>query len=268
MNNDILRQVQLCCLEIFKDIDKICRENKIEYSLCGGSVIGAMLYEGFIPWDDDIDLMMDRNNYEKFLEIYPKLCKKNYKVVNFNTIEASKVPALFSRVVDLNTEIVENLGNQIEKIGNVFVDVTVFDNISSKINYKLKDIYRHYIYSYYYKKNNLVPGTKWKKIIYSLLKNNIREDKLKKMYVKYDLHMKRNKDKKTKYITEMLGTIFPGKLYTKNIFADYENIKFEDMNARIVKDYKEYLYQRYGRREFTKDNKSGVHSHILSFKRK
>ncbi|MBQ4417898.1 MAG: LicD family protein, partial [Butyrivibrio sp.] len=48
------------CLAIAKDIDRVCTKYGIRYSLCGGSVIGAHLYRGFIPWDDDIDLMMTR----------------------------------------------------------------------------------------------------------------------------------------------------------------------------------------------------------------
>ena len=70
MNQELLKRVQKDCLEIMIDIDKVCRENNIDYSLCGGSVIGAMLYNGFIPWDDDIDIMMTRKNYEKFLKLY------------------------------------------------------------------------------------------------------------------------------------------------------------------------------------------------------
>ena len=64
-----LLQVQKCCLGIVDDIDRVCRKNGISYSLCGGSVIGAMVYGGYIPWDDDIDLMMTRENYDRFVRI-------------------------------------------------------------------------------------------------------------------------------------------------------------------------------------------------------
>ena len=54
-------------LSIIKDINKIFEGHGIEYSLCGGSLIGAVRENGFIPWDDDIDIMVDRKNYEKIL---------------------------------------------------------------------------------------------------------------------------------------------------------------------------------------------------------
>lgn len=53
-----LRQLQLKCLEILDIVVKICTEHDIKYSLCGASVVGAHLYKGFLPWDDDIDLEM------------------------------------------------------------------------------------------------------------------------------------------------------------------------------------------------------------------
>lgn len=59
-----LRELQLKCLEILDIVVKICIEHDIKFSLCG-SVVGAHLYKGFLPWDDDIDIMMPRDNYNK-----------------------------------------------------------------------------------------------------------------------------------------------------------------------------------------------------------
>ena len=67
-----LRQLQLKCLEMLDVVDRICKEHNIKYSLCGGSVVGAHLYNGVLPWDDDIDLMMTRENYNQFLSIAEK----------------------------------------------------------------------------------------------------------------------------------------------------------------------------------------------------
>ena len=51
-----LRHLQLVILHIMKDIDALCAKNNIEYSLNGGSAIGAIRHKGFIPWDDDLDI--------------------------------------------------------------------------------------------------------------------------------------------------------------------------------------------------------------------
>lgn len=67
LNVQQIRQIQL---EILDDIHRFCTENGIRYSLCGGSIIGAVRHKGYIPWDDDIDLMMPRTDYERFKSLY------------------------------------------------------------------------------------------------------------------------------------------------------------------------------------------------------
>ena len=64
--NSKIREIQLECLKILDITHRICVENAIQYSLCGGSVVGAHLYKGCLPWDDDIDIMMTRENYNRF----------------------------------------------------------------------------------------------------------------------------------------------------------------------------------------------------------
>ncbi len=64
-----LRQAQLIMLRLLKVIDHICRENNIEYWLDGGTLLGAVRHKGFIPWDDDIDIAMMRDDFNRFMEL-------------------------------------------------------------------------------------------------------------------------------------------------------------------------------------------------------
>ncbi len=63
-----LRQCQLVMLRMLKIFDHLCTRHNIEYFLTGGSLLGAVRHQGFIPWDDDLDVGMTRNNYEKFVQ--------------------------------------------------------------------------------------------------------------------------------------------------------------------------------------------------------
>jgi lipopolysaccharide cholinephosphotransferase len=63
-----LRQCQLVMLRMLKIFDYLCKKHQIEYFLTGGSLLGAIRHQGFIPWDDDIDVGMTRDNYEKFVK--------------------------------------------------------------------------------------------------------------------------------------------------------------------------------------------------------
>ena len=76
MKEMTLRELQLFSLEIMKDIHTFCMEHHILYSLLDGSLIGAARHKGFIPWDDDIDIIMRRPDYELFCNSYKS---ENYK---------------------------------------------------------------------------------------------------------------------------------------------------------------------------------------------
>ena len=65
----VLRQAQLVMLRMLKIIDYICRKHDISYWMCSGTLLGAVRHKGFIPWDDDLDICMIREDYERFVEI-------------------------------------------------------------------------------------------------------------------------------------------------------------------------------------------------------
>lgn len=74
-------------LSAMKDIDKICRENGLRYYLHAGTLLGALNHKGFIPWDDDVDISMMRDDYEKFLHIVQEQYTDIYFIDNFQTNE-------------------------------------------------------------------------------------------------------------------------------------------------------------------------------------
>jgi len=67
-----LQEIQQASLEILKEFHSFCVANDIKYSLAYGTLIGAIRHKGFIPWDDDVDVMMGRDDFEKFFALYPK----------------------------------------------------------------------------------------------------------------------------------------------------------------------------------------------------
>ena len=72
-------------LGILKKFDSICKENGLEYSLAYGTMLGAIRHKGFIPWDDDIDIMMPREDYEKLLAVWDQSAPKEYILQNTRT---------------------------------------------------------------------------------------------------------------------------------------------------------------------------------------
>lgn len=264
---EFLPLIQNCCLGIAKEIDAVCRNNDILYSLCGGSVIGGYLFQGFIPWDDDVDLMMTRQNYDKFVEVFPKCGTKRYRLLNYKTERKASVPTLFSRVEDLETEVTEKIAGHIRK-GHVFVDITVMDNVTAKWAHWADFFYGSYVYVKLYQCNGMIPGTGWKRKIFHLFARTDEEKELLKIYEKYENHCKKDRNKKTKYCAELMSAAYSGLLYERKIFDDYMDIPFEDTRFMVVSKYKDYLRMRYGDREFTREvpQNQQFNSHIIDFK--
>lgn len=85
ISDDELKQLQACFLEILKDIDRVCEENNICYMAAGGTCLGSVRHKGFIPWDDDVDLLMPRKDLKKFIEIFDRTLSDKYEITSPNT---------------------------------------------------------------------------------------------------------------------------------------------------------------------------------------
>ena len=90
-------QLQETVLALGVQLDKICRKHDIKYSLGFGSLIGAVRHQGFIPWDDDLDFLMPRRDYERFVRVAPAELPPHYKLQNFR-VDGSK--RYVTRLVD------------------------------------------------------------------------------------------------------------------------------------------------------------------------
>ena len=82
-----VKDVQNVLIEMMKDIDELCRKNNIEYVLTGGSTLGAIRHGGFIPWDDDLDIAMMRDQYKKFIKVLKTQLSDKYV---FHCFEVNK----------------------------------------------------------------------------------------------------------------------------------------------------------------------------------
>ena len=78
MNKEILRKVQLTQLELLKEFSRICEENHLRYTLEAGTLLGAVRHGGFIPWDDDVDVSMPREDYDRFFAIASEMKNSDF----------------------------------------------------------------------------------------------------------------------------------------------------------------------------------------------
>lgn len=124
-NKKVLRTCQLKQLQILKEIDKICQRHQITYWLDNGSLLGAVRHKGFIPWDDDMDIVMPMEDYRRFLSVAQQELPENLFVQTKETDKTVIHP--ITKVRDLNTFYIEagdDLNAEYQK--GIFVDITPF----------------------------------------------------------------------------------------------------------------------------------------------
>ena len=133
-----LEKVHRANLSLLKEIDRICRKYKISYMLDSGTLLGAVRHQGFIPWDDDVDLAFTRSNYEMFLKVAPRELPDGMSLLKPEDIRGGKVFYDFTaRVIYDNSRVHED-NEQMQfyegKLNHLWVDLFVLDRLpDSKI---------------------------------------------------------------------------------------------------------------------------------------
>lgn len=251
MNENEVRLIQLKCIEILNIVDNICRKYNIKYSLCGGSVVGAYLYQGCLPWDDDIDLMMTRENYNRFLEVVINELPEGFSVHNYQLSDVYWSP--FTKIVNDNTTIVQQDGT----VSGVFLDITVYDKIPNDWREKI-DIFLWKISQVVFigKINSKRP----KDVIRNFILSVFFKDK--KKYLRFfQKQVEKNGNTENYHYSELFGAFCNTKPYDSKIFEEYSEIKFENKNYMIVKDYVKYLETRYERTDFREPKEKQIAPH-------
>ena len=123
-----IRDVQQALLEMMDDFHALCERNGLCYFLTGGTALGAVRNQGFIPWDDDIDLIMPRRDYDRLRECVDRELSDRYWIQSLETSEACDLP--FSKFRKKGTKYVEIFENEPERAG-LFIDVFPLEDMYS-----------------------------------------------------------------------------------------------------------------------------------------
>ncbi len=245
MNSEHLKKLQRLELEILIEVDKFCKKNKIKYYLSEGTLLGAVRHKGFIPWDDDIDIMMPREDYEKFLELSLKKFNKNYKIQFIETEPNYWVIAAKVRMLK-NNDYYQKDVLKITSNAGVYIDVFPLDylpEIYSKniaINFKIIRLLRRMLWlkTGFSKKKTL--RNRFLKFFANFISVKKYHELIKKRMTKYN-------DGPHKYIVNY-GSYYPlSKLVMpKNVYGDGKIFEFEGKKFPVPDDYDYVLTNIYG----------------------
>ena len=125
MEQELLIKVRQVQLEIAREIRRVCEENDISYFLAHGTLLGAVRHGGFIPWDDDMDMGMLRQDYEKFCRIAPEKLKPEFCLQTWYTEPNYALP--FGKVMKRNTVYLENKKTRRLQDNGIYVDIFPYD---------------------------------------------------------------------------------------------------------------------------------------------
>ncbi len=239
------RQLQLNELEMIVEVDRICRKNHIKYSLDGGTLLGAIRHKGFIPWDDDADVIFTRHEYAKFY----RACKKDLKKDEFFLQEYRTDPHYrwgYAKLRHKGTEYVRSGQEHMKYRTGVCIDLFVVDNVPDgivprKIYYWINYCIRKILYSEIGMVNAQTPALRrWYGILNKIPRNcafrlrNVLAAACNRHPTELVSHLLYQYPARCKYGMPAV------------CFDEYIDVEFEGMKFLGLKEYDLYLTTHYG----------------------
>ena len=238
---DELKSVEF---EMLKFIDKVCKKEGLRYFLCGGTLLGAVRHQGFIPWDDDIDIFMPRPDYEKLIKL-----TKESEVYRLLSEVDDGYYYNFGKLVDKRTLLVEQQVNPIDGMG-IYIDIFPVDGMPESVSecdlhFKKLDEIRRKINGFsqerpHIRKNLLAYLKSWNIYISNKKKSLSKEQadyKNAALLYEYD-------DSKNVFVTG--GAYKKKDIFPKTWLSDGTYLEFEGKKFCVPAQYDKYLKQLYG----------------------
>jgi lipopolysaccharide cholinephosphotransferase len=244
-----IKEMQKIELEILKRFSQFCDEHKLRYFLSNGTLLGAIRHKGFIPWDDDIDVYMPRNDYMTFLQLVGSSIGQHYKLIT--PYNSKKYLHTYAKLYDDRTILIEYPETARYTIG-VYIDIFPVDGLpDSELEIKKhfirtrKLIHKNWLFIFQGKR--YMENTKLHKRTYGyiivffawLLGKKFYFNKLDKLARKFDF------DKSDQVALTACGYGIVEKI-KKSSFAVYQKVEFENNFFNAPIGYHEYLTSLYG----------------------
>ena len=233
-------ELKVISRNILADFDRVCRNNNIKYTIAYGTLLGAVRHHGFIPWDDDVVVIMLRDEYAKFLKCIGQLNEK-YTFVSVETNDKYTTP--LPKIYDNRTELIELHHRDKFKLG-VYIDILIFDYLPQ--NYFLKSICQF---------RSMLARKIWGLATYETKTNFFLEKVLRNIAFKINLGRKaslminwlNSNNNKSQLVANLQYSIYGLRkdTFTTADLLNVTNIKFENIEVLAVKNYDLFLKQWY-----------------------
>ena len=247
------RALQLAELDILKRLVQLCDRYGIPYFALGGTLLGAVRHQGFIPWDDDVDIGIPREEYRRFLAIAREELAAPYAVKTF--WEDADYPYYFSRVVNARVEVADRSAIQ-EKRQYAWIDIFPLDGMPSgrfrRTVQKYRLLYARLLFQY----------SRFSSLVSVALPNRPLHERLLirlgrllpvERWVspggalkRLDALLTRYSYAESDYVVNLMGAGKFKEMFPKSVYEDTALYRFEDMTLKGPADYDRVLTQMYG----------------------
>lgn len=237
-----IKTLQNCILNIAQYIDVFCQENDIVYYLMGGSALGAIRHDGFIPWDDDLDVFMTPGNYEKFRNLFNKKGdKEKYYLQEMGAADGMVITA---KVRLNNSTYIEEIVKDWDIHHGVFVDIFILHTCPEN---RIKR-YWQYIWAKYIIMKGLANKNYNRRG--GLINNVVRAMKIlpKRFLLSWGLkQVYRYRNEDSAYKCNYLGkAVMKNGTYKASHFEGTKRHKFETIELNVAQNVEEFLSERFG----------------------
>ena len=253
METEVLRKVQLLQLKIGKEVKRICDKYNIDYILDSGTLLGAVRHGGFIPWDDDMDIAMTRENYSRFIEAAKSDLGEEFFLQTWDTDKNYPMP--FAKIRLNGTRYIENVFEKAQMHQGIYVDIFPYD-VWPESKSKQKRIWRKRLYlqsmimmKCHYLKFKSDAAWKYflKAIMFTFIKFFSLFHSKKSLIDKYiGMTSKYNALKSEELYEQTVNFKFGYWVVPKVCLHETSEIPFEDTKFKCPKDYDKYLSTVYG----------------------
>lgn len=254
-------------LDLLKKLMEVCGKNGIRMFLGDGSLLGAVRHNGFIPWDDDIDINMLREDYDKLMEIGPKEFSFPYFFQSAYTDHNYHRGHIQLR----NSETTGILPNDCTRKFNqgIFIDIFPIDSLpltEKEVSNLITESSKMRINMYYYRHLDFIfsPKSVFRSVINSIRSEIViqKAGGFTKYYKQYEEIFRRNMNNGSQYLTK-LSSFYVKYRIPKEVFSDIKYIDFQGISAPIMAGYDEYLKLMYGEDYMTPHQVSTFHGDAI-----
>lgn len=251
IEQDEQRKLQLKILERFI---KICEKYNLRYSVSGGTLIGSLRHEGYIPWDDDIDVDMPREDYEKFIHLY----KKHYNGGEIKIIDRREEKLYhlnFAKLHDTKTILREkNVLDKYAMLYGIYIDIFPLDNVSGNKENRRKFLKKNYyalklITMNVYDKDDIKHNSQRMRRLYNMAWRILKIVPINLLTGIEEMRIKRysKENKGSGYLRELgFGTKDFECAFHESDFSSYIKKKFEHLEVNVPVGYDRILRSEYG----------------------